>query len=101
MCRAHLLQVDVGLPDVLHAVLGEGGVRQQEARQRFIVPQKMLQPEACGRENRSEKPDSAPPPGDLTALCFNVLVPTKQRCHLHRGRGRSRSQLMAPQEERG
>ncbi len=44
MCRGgpHLLQVDVGLSDLLNAVFREGGVSPQKARQSLIVSQEML-----------------------------------------------------------
>lgn len=55
MCAtsAHLLQVDVGLPDLLNGIFGERGVPQQKARQRLVVSQEVLQLEACGRKSET------------------------------------------------
>lgn len=41
-----LLQVDVGLSDLLNGVLGKGGVPPQEAGQGFVVLQEVLELEA-------------------------------------------------------
>lgn len=80
MCRMppHLLQVYVGLRDLLDAVFGEGGVPQQKTRQSLIVSQEMLQLEACGRENKNRQNRAgqrnltppSPPPVNQRVLSF-------------------------------
>lgn len=44
----YLLQVDVGLHDLLECVTGQRGVVAQEVRQCLIILQKVLQFEICG-----------------------------------------------------
>lgn len=80
MCRMppHLLQVYVGLRDLLDAVFGEGGVPQQKTRQSLIVSQEMLQLEACGRKNKNRQNRAgqrnltppSPPPVNQRVLSF-------------------------------
>lgn len=83
----HLLQVDVGLSDLLDAAFGERGVPQQKARQSLIVSQEMLQLESWGRKNRnrSEKPDTPPPPESSTVQ--PTIIPTAQRLVYTEGGG--------------
>lgn len=74
----HLLQVYVGLRDLLDAVFGEGGVPQQKTRQSLIVSQEMLQLEACGRKNKNRQNRAgqrnltppSPPPVNQRVLSF-------------------------------
>lgn len=51
-CDIYLLQVDVGLHDLLECVTGQRGVVVQEVRQRLIILQKVLQFEVCGEKQK-------------------------------------------------